>query len=123
MSSPDGMFDGVKPTFSGDQGTTIKQLINSHMIRRQITCKISPEGRDKSLLLVANDKGRITSLQLSSLYKALDSNKQRPTLTVSNSCSQQVTYTRVVLIAEEASSDVTFIKIISHIYQHHSGLK
>lgn len=43
MSSQEGTFDNVKPTFSGEQGTTIKQLINSHMIRRQIvSCLMSP---------------------------------------------------------------------------------
>lgn len=40
----EGTLDNVKPSFNGDQGTTIKQLINSHMIRRHIICKVMSSG-------------------------------------------------------------------------------
>ena len=38
LGSQEGAFENVKMNFIGDQGQTIRQLLNAHMIRRGIMC-------------------------------------------------------------------------------------
>lgn len=42
-------------------------------------------GGDKPLLLVANDKGKISTLHVSSMFRNIENSKRRPVLTVSRS--------------------------------------
>lgn len=69
--------------YSGDQGQQIRQLINSHYLRRVAMCVLaSPHGK-RQHLAVSHEKGKITILQLSALLKQADSSKKKLTLTVS----------------------------------------
>ena len=71
-------------SYSGDQGQTIRQLINSHMLRRvAMCCLTSPLGK-RQHLAVSHEKGKVTILQLSALLKQADTSKRKLTLTVSS---------------------------------------
>ena len=63
----------------GDQGQTIRQLMNAHMIRRVVMCCLSSGKRQH--LAVAHEKGKLTVLQLSALLKQADSSQKKLTLT------------------------------------------
>ncbi|KAG1664196.1 E3 ubiquitin-protein ligase UBR4 [Nymphon striatum] len=81
LGSQEGAFENVRMNYSGDQGQTIRQLINSHMVRRVAMCCLSsPFGR-RQHLAVCHEKGKITVLQLSALLKQSDSSKRKLTLT------------------------------------------
>lgn len=82
LGSQEGAFENVRANFSGDQGQTIRQLLNAHMLHRvAMCCLASPYGR-RQHLAVCHEKGRITVLQLSALLKQADSSKKKLTLTV-----------------------------------------
>ena len=81
LGSQEGAFENVRMNYSGEQGQTIRQLLNAHMIRRDIMCCLSsPHGR-RQHLAVAHEKGKITVLQLSALLKQADSSQKKLTLT------------------------------------------
>ena len=76
LGSQEGVFDNVRMNYSGDQGQTIRQLINAHMVRRVVMCTLSAGASGKRQhLAVAHEKGKITVLQLS------DSSQKKLTLT------------------------------------------
>ena len=81
LGSQEGAFENVKMNFSGEQGQTIRQLLNAHMIRRGIMCCLSSPGGRRQHLAVAHEKGKITVLQLSALLKQADSSQKKLTLT------------------------------------------
>ncbi|XP_013777424.1 E3 ubiquitin-protein ligase UBR4-like isoform X2 [Limulus polyphemus] len=81
LGSQEGAFENVRMNYSGDQGQTIRQLINGHMIHRvAMCCLASPLGK-RQHLAVSLEKGKITILQLSALLKQADSSKRKLTLT------------------------------------------
>lgn len=83
LGSQEGAFENVRMNYSGDQGQQIRQLINSHYLRRVAMCVLaSPHGK-RQHLAVSHEKGKITILQLSALLKQADSSKKKLTLTVS----------------------------------------
>lgn len=53
------------------------------VFRTCLYCNLSFAGGRRPLLAVANDKGKITILQLASLFRNIDSSKRRLTLPVS----------------------------------------
>jgi E3 ubiquitin-protein ligase UBR4 len=82
LGSQEGAFENVRMNYSGDQGQQIRQLINSHYLRRVAMCVLaSPHGK-RQHLAVSHEKGKITILQLSALLKQADSSKKKLTLTV-----------------------------------------
>ena len=81
LGSQEGAFENVKMNFTGEQGQTIRQLLNAHMIRRGIMCCLSSPGGKRQHLAVAHEKGKITVLQLSALLKQADSSQKKLTLT------------------------------------------
>ncbi|XP_062622353.1 E3 ubiquitin-protein ligase UBR4-like, partial [Saccostrea cucullata] len=81
LGSQEGAFENVRMNYSGDQGQQIRQLINSHYLRRVAMCVLaSPHGK-RQHLAVSHEKGKITILQLSALLKQADSSKKKLTLT------------------------------------------
>ena len=82
LGSQEGAFENVRMNYSGDQGQTIRQLINAHMVRRVVMCCLSagPSGK-RQHLAVAHEKGKITVLQLSALLRQADSSQKKLTLT------------------------------------------
>ena len=81
LGSQEGAFENVKMNFSGEQGQTIRQLLNAHMIRRGIMCCLNSSGGKRQHLAVSHEKGKITVLQLSTLLKQADSSQKKLTLT------------------------------------------
>ena len=41
LGSQEGAFENVRMNYSGDQGQTIRQLMNAHMVRRVVMCCLS----------------------------------------------------------------------------------
>ena len=56
LGSQEGAFENVKMNFIGDQGQTIRQLLNAHMIRRGIMCCLNSSGSKKQHLAVSHEK-------------------------------------------------------------------
>ena len=82
LGSQEGAFENVRMSFSGDQGHTIRQLMNAHVLRRVVMCCLSSgRGRKRQHLAVAHEKGKITVLQLSALLRQADSAQKKLTLT------------------------------------------
>ena len=67
--------------YSGDQGQTIRQLVNSHVLRRVAMCCLASSQGRRQHLAVSHEKGKITILQLSALLRQADSSKRKLTLT------------------------------------------
>jgi len=81
LGSQEGAFENVRINFGGDQGTTIRQLVTSHVLRRiGMCCLTSPHGK-RQHLAVSTEKGKVTILQLSALLKQAHSSKRKLTLT------------------------------------------
>ena len=81
LGSQEGAFENVRMNYSGDQGTTIRQLLSSNLIRRvALCCLASPQGK-RQHLAVSHEKGKVTILQLSALLKQADAAKKKLTLT------------------------------------------
>ncbi len=82
LGSQEGAFENVRMSFSGDQGQTIRQLINAHVLKRVVMCCLSSGiGGKRQHLAVAHEKGKITILQLSALLRQADSAQKKLTLT------------------------------------------
>ena len=69
LGSQEGAFENVRLMYSGEQGQTIRQLVNSHTIRRVAMCCLASPTSRKQHLAVSHEKGKITLLQLSSLLR------------------------------------------------------
>jgi len=69
-------------SFGGDQGQTIRQLMNANLLKRVVMCCMSsgPSGK-RQHLAVAQEKGKLTVLQLSALLRQADSPQKKLTLT------------------------------------------
>jgi E3 ubiquitin-protein ligase UBR4 len=81
LGSQEGAFENVRMTFTGEQGTQIRQLVSQQVIRRVAMCALaSPHGK-RQHLAVSHEKGKITLLQLATLLKQADSSKKKLTLT------------------------------------------
>ena len=104
LGSQEGAFENVRMNYTGDQGQTIRQLMNNHMIRRVIMCCLSsgPSGR-RQHLAVAHERGKITVLQLSALLKQADSNQKKLTLT--RLASAPVPFTVLSILSSPANED------------------
>ncbi|XP_008200345.2 E3 ubiquitin-protein ligase UBR4 isoform X1 [Tribolium castaneum] len=73
VGTQEGAFENVRMSYAGEQGQTIRQLLSAHIIRRvAMCCMTSMHGR-RQHLAVSHEKGKITVLQLSSLFKQNDS--------------------------------------------------
>ena len=55
LGSQEGAFENVRMSYSGEQGQTIRQLMNAHMVRRVVMCCLSSGKRQH--LAVAHEKG------------------------------------------------------------------
>ncbi len=99
LGSQEGAFENVRMTFTGDDGSQIRQLIQSHQLRRVSMCSILTNGPN-NYLIITHEKGKsshFTILQLNTLLKSQegsssgggssDSNKNKLTLTKLNTIS------------------------------------
>ena len=70
LGSQEGAFENVRLTYTGDNGSLIKQLIQNHSVRRASMCLVTSKKRQN--LIVTHEKGKIshlTILQLNALLK------------------------------------------------------
>ena len=104
LGSQEGAFENVKMNFTGEQGQTIRQLLNAHMIRRGIMCCLSSPGGKRQHLAVAHEKGKITVLQLSALLKQADSSQKKLTLT--RLASAPVPFTVLSLVSNPTNENL-----------------
>ncbi|ESN92600.1 hypothetical protein HELRODRAFT_189522 [Helobdella robusta] len=78
--SQEGLFESARSMFSGEQGQTIRQLISSHALKKVTMCVMSSPFGKKQHLAMANEKGKVTLLQLPSLLKSVHTAKKKMTL-------------------------------------------
>ena len=82
LGSQEGAFENVRMSYSGEQGHTIRHLVNTRALRRVVMCCLSSGvGGRRQHLAVAHERGKITVLQLSALLKQADSAQRKLTLT------------------------------------------
>ncbi len=82
LGSQEGAFENVRMSYTGEQGHTIRHLVNTHALRRVVMCCLSSGvGGRRQHLAVAHEKGKITVLQLSALLRQADSAQKKLTLT------------------------------------------
>ena len=67
LGSQEGAFENVRMNYTGDQGQTIRQLMNAHMIRRVVMCCLSSGKRQH--LAVAHEKGKLKQRKIYSYDK------------------------------------------------------
>lgn len=105
LGSQEGAFENVRMTYSsGDHGPIIKQLIQSHSIRRTSMCYLA--SKSKKHLIVTHEKGKsshFTILQLNALLKQ-DSNK-RNKLTLTKLNTIPVPFTLISVAANHCNED------------------
>ncbi len=104
LGSQEGAFENVKMTYASDNGPTIKQLIQSHSLRRTSMCCLA--NRTRKHLIVTHEKGKsshFTILQLNALLKQ-DSNK-RNKLTLTKLNTIQVPFTLISVVANQHNED------------------
>ena len=101
LGSQEGAFENVRMNYSGDQGQTIRQLMNAHMLRRVVMTCLSSGKRQH--LAVAHEKGKLTVLQLSALLKQADSSQKKLTLT--RLASAPVPFTVLSIVSNSANED------------------
>lgn len=103
LGSQEGAFEHVRATYSGDDGATLKQLVQSHQIRRSSMCCMS-SGGVKQHLIVTHEKNKsshFTILQLNALLKQDSQRRSKLTLTKLNTVS--VPFTLVGCVANSSN--------------------
>lgn len=83
--SQECVFENVRLNYSGEQGSTIRQLISTNAVRRSGLCCLSIPCGTKQHLIVAQEKGKICIIQLACLLKQLETGKHKLVLTKLNS--------------------------------------
>ena len=68
LGSQEGAFESVRLNFSGEQGQTLRQLINAHVLRHSAMCLIASANGKKQHLAVTHEKGKVGKLS-SYLFK------------------------------------------------------
>ena len=101
LGSQEGAFENVRMNYTGDQGQTIRQLMNAHVVRRVVMCCLSSGKRQH--LAVAHEKGKLTVLQLSALLKQADSSQKKLTLT--RLASAPVPFTVLSVVSNPCNED------------------
>ena len=124
LGSQEGAFENVRMQYSGEHGHQIKQLINSHQIKRVSMCCLAT--RNKKHLIVTHEKGKtsnFTVLELKALLKQ-DSNK-RNKLTLTKLNTVQVPFTLVSIVVNNSNEDyiaLNGLKDCQIIYLNDMGL-
>ncbi|ODM96234.1 E3 ubiquitin-protein ligase UBR4, partial [Orchesella cincta] len=80
LGSQEGAFENIKMTYNGDQGSVIRQLIVSQVIRRNAIASLSAPSIRRHYLAVSQEKGKVTVLQLGALLSGADTGKKKLTL-------------------------------------------
>jgi E3 ubiquitin-protein ligase UBR4 len=104
LGSQEGAFENVRMTYAGDQGPLIKQLIQTHAIRRTSMCCLA--SKHKKHLIVTHEKGKsshFTILQLNALLKQDSSKRNKLTLTKLNTIP--VPFTLLSAVANQFNED------------------
>lgn len=104
LGSQEGAFENVRLTYTGDHGQTIRQLIQTHSLRRVSMCLISSKKRKH--LIVTHEKGKsshLTILQLNALLKQ-DSNK-RNKLTLTKLNTIPVPFTIISVVSNQSNEN------------------
>eukprot|EP00794_Sanderia_malayensis_P006454 gene6454-7186_t len=104
LGSQEGAFDSVRLKFSGEQGQTIRQLINAHVLRHTAMCLMVSQNGKRQHLAVTHEKGKITILQLSGLLKQPDTTSRK--LTLNRLSSTTLPFTVISINSNVESEDV-----------------
>lgn len=80
LGSQEGAFENIKMQYNGDQGSTIRQLINSQVVRRSTIAALSAPAARRNYLAVSQEKGKLTILQLGALLSGAEVGKKKLTL-------------------------------------------
>ena len=61
--SQEGAFENIKLNFSGDQGQTLRQLMNSRVVQHKALCLLSIQNGQRQQMAIAHDKGKVNKLE------------------------------------------------------------
>lgn len=115
LGSQEGAFENVRMTYAGDQGQTIKQLIQTHALRRVSMCCLATKTRKH--LIVTHEKGKsshFTILELNALLKQ-DSNK-RNKLTLTKLNTVPVPFTLISVVANACNESYIALVGLKDLY-------
>jgi hypothetical protein len=104
LGSQEGAFENVRMTYASDHGPLIKQLIQTHSLRRTSMCCLAT--KSKKHLIVTHEKGKssnFTILQLNALLKQDSNKKNKLTLTKLNTVP--VPFTLLSVVANHCNED------------------
>jgi E3 ubiquitin-protein ligase UBR4 len=104
LGSQEGAFENIKMTFNGDQGSLIRQLISSQVIRRTAIAGLSAPTARRHYLAMSQEKGKLTVLQLGALLLGADSGKKK--LTLPKLASVTVPFTVLTMASNQLRDDV-----------------
>ena len=57
--SQEGAFENIKLNFNGDQGQTMRQLVNTHVVQHKAMCLLVAQHGKRQQMAVAHDKGKV----------------------------------------------------------------
>lgn len=57
--SQEGAFENIKLNFNGDQGQTMRQLVNAHVVQHKAMCLLVAQHGKRQQMAVAHDKGKV----------------------------------------------------------------
>lgn len=115
LGSQEGAFENVRMTFAGDQGQLIKQLIQTHAIRRTSMCCLATKMRKH--LIVTHEKGKsshFTILELNALLKQDSNKRNKLTLTKLNTVS--VPFTLISIVANTCNESYVALVGLKDLY-------
>ena len=62
--SQEGAFENIKLNFTGDQGQTLRGLVNARVVQHKAMCLLaSPQGK-RHQMAIAHDKGKVCQIFL-----------------------------------------------------------
>lgn len=123
LGSQEGAFENVRMTYAGDQGQLIKQLIQTHIIRRVSMCCIATKMRKH--LIVTHEKGKsshFTILELNALLKQDSNKRNKLTLTKLNTVPVPFTLISVISnVCNESYIALVGLKDLYVLYLNENG--
>ena len=57
--SQEGAFENIKLNFGGDQGQTLRQVMNAKVIQHKAMCLLACQHGKRHQMAIAHDKGKV----------------------------------------------------------------
>jgi E3 ubiquitin-protein ligase UBR4 len=116
LGSQENAFENIKMTYNGDQGSLIRQLINSQIIRRTTIAALTAPTARRHYLAMSQEKGKLTILQLGALLSGAETGKKK--LTLPRLATLTLPFTALTMAANPLRDDVLAVCGLKVIFLH-----